>query len=329
MAHVARHLFAWEQRALRRVLASTVAYYPVSPGPYTTAATAMEPAPPCSAELVVQCLGSCFLSISCCVPSSEQQQQHQQLAYHLTLADVDAKTGQTVRIASTWPCSLATANIDPGLSRWLRTLQARLNLTGNPLAVLSIIVQMMPISHILRSIEQVSTVRCARPPPPPLPPSINDDTSDHALLAIHKIASLSNDVAHAFESVRDLNVMHMYTAADNMRLVFNSRYVVDLRLVSSDLFHITDAVGATRPRRARNSPTKSVSAGGGAPEPLVTPATEPIPLFADWLDAMARGMRFDWEKLEKCISTILHDTNYLEEEEPSSGQRRDKVRLFQ
>ncbi|KAJ2018175.1 mediator complex subunit [Coemansia sp. S680] len=329
MAHVARHLFAWEQRALRRVLASTVAYYPVSPGPYTKAATTMEPAPPCSAELVVQCLGSCFLSISCCVPSSEQQQQHQQLAYHLTLADVDAKTGQTVRIASTWPCSLATANIDPGLSRWLRTLQARLNLTGNPLAVLSIIVQMMPISHILRSIEQVSTVRCARPPPPPLPPSINDNTSDHALLAIHKIASLSNDVAHAFESVRDLNVMHMYTAADNMRLVFNSRYVVDLRLVSSDLFHITDAVGATRPRRARNSPTKSASAAGGAPEPLVTPATEPIPLFADWLDAMARGMRFDWEKLEKCISTILHDTNYLEEEEPSSGQRRDKVRLFQ
>ncbi|KAJ2259971.1 mediator complex subunit [Coemansia sp. RSA 376] len=304
MAHVARHLFAWEQRALRRVLASTVAYYPVSPGPYTKAATTMEPAPPCSAELVVQCLGSCFLSISCC-------------------------TGQTVRIASTWPCSLATANIDPGLSRWLRTLQARLNLTGNPLAVLSIIVQMMPISHILRSIEQVSTVRCARPPPPPLPPSINDNTSDHALLAIHKIASLSNDVAHAFESVRDLNVMHMYTAADNMRLVFNSRYVVDLRLVSSDLFHITDAVGATRPRRARNSPTKSASAAGGAPEPLVTPATEPIPLFADWLDAMARGMRFDWEKLEKCISTILHDTNYLEEEEPSSGQRRDKVRLFQ
>ncbi|KAJ2086332.1 hypothetical protein GGI16_006620 [Coemansia sp. S142-1] len=335
MAHVARHLFAWEQRALRRVLASTVAYYPVSPGPYTTAATAMEPAPPCSAEIVVQCLGSCFLSISCCVPSSEHQQsqqpqqQQQQLAYHLTLADVDAKTGQTVRIASTWPCSLATANIDPGLSRWLRTLQARLNLTGNPLAVLSIIVQMMPISHILRSIEQVSTVRCSHPPPPPLPPSINDNTSDHALLAIHKIASLSNDVAHAFESVRDLNVMHMYTAADNMRLVFNSRYVVDLRLVSSDLFHISDAVGATRPRRARNSPTKSASAGGGAPEPLVTPATEPIPLFADWLDAMARGMRFDWEKLEKCISTILHDTNYLEEEEPSSGQRRDKVRLFQ
>ncbi|KAJ2862182.1 mediator complex subunit [Coemansia aciculifera] len=330
MAHVARHLFAWEQRALRRVLASTVAYYPVSPGPYTKAATNMEMAPPCSAEIVVQCLGSCFLSISCCVPSEQQQQQQQQqLAYHLTLADVDAKSGQTVRIASTWPCSLATTNIDPGLSRWLRTLQARLNLTGNPLAVLSIIVQMMPISHILRSIEEVSTVRCSQPPPvaPPLaPPVPSSNMSDQALLAIHKIVSLSNDVAHAFESVRELHVMHMYTAADNMRLVFNSRYVVDLRLVSSDLFHITDAVGATRPRRGRNSPTKSASTGG-APEPLVTPATEPIPLFADWLDAMARGMRFDWEKLEMCVSAILHDTNYLEEE-PGSG-RRDKVRLFQ
>ncbi|KAJ2828507.1 hypothetical protein FBU31_002900, partial [Coemansia sp. 'formosensis'] len=347
MAHVARHLFSWEQRALRRVLASTVAYYPVSPGPYTKAATNMDlaspPPPPqlCSAEIVVQCLGSCFLSISCCVPSEQQQQQHQQLAYHLTLADVDAKTGQTVRIASTWPCSLATTAIDPGLSRWLRTLQARLNLTGNPLAVLSIIVQMMPISHILRSIEEVSTVRCSQQPPPVVPPlaSPTINKSDEAFLAIHKIASLSNDVTHAFESVRDLNVMHMYTAADNMRLVFNSRYVVDLRLVSSDLFHITDAVGATRPRSARNSPAKPTNSGG-APEPLVTPATEPIPLFADWLDAMARGMRFDWEKLEMCVSAILHDANYLQEEEEeeqgSDGQqqrqqqqRRDKVRLFQ
>ncbi|KAJ2583252.1 mediator complex subunit, partial [Coemansia sp. RSA 1836] len=69
MAHVARHLFAWEQRALRRVLASTVAYYPASLGPYTKAAVAPLPLP-CSPEIVVQCLGSCFLSISCCVPSS-------------------------------------------------------------------------------------------------------------------------------------------------------------------------------------------------------------------------------------------------------------------
>ncbi|KAJ2696456.1 mediator complex subunit [Coemansia sp. IMI 209128] len=316
MAHVARHLFSWEQKALRRVLASTVAYYPGSPGPYTNAATGAESAPPCSAEIVVQCLGSCFLSISCCVPS-----EHQQLAYHLTLADVD-KSGQIVRIASTWPCSLATANIDPGLSRWLRTLQARLNLSGNPLAVLSIIVQMMPISHILRSIENVSTVRCSNPPPvASLAPAGN--LSDETLVTIHKLASLTNDVTHAFESVRDLNVMHMYTAADNMRLVFNSRYVVDLRLVSSDLFHISDAVGATRPRGGRNSPAKP----SGAPEPLVTAATEPILLFADWLDAMARGMRLEWEKLEKCFSAIFQDTNYLEEE-PGDGPR-DKVRLFQ
>ncbi|KAJ2014638.1 hypothetical protein GGI06_003503, partial [Coemansia sp. S85] len=317
MAHVARHLFSWEQKALRRVLASTVAYYPGSPGPYTNAATGVDSAPPCSAEIVVQCLGSCFLSISCCVPS----EHHQQLAYHLTLADVD-KSGQIVRIASTWPCSLATANIDPGLSRWLRTLQARLNLSGNPLAVLSIIVQMMPISHILRSIEKVSTVRCSNPPPvASLAPAGN--LSDETLVTIHKLASLTNDVTHAFESVRDLNVMHMYTAADNMRLVFNSRYVVDLRLVSSDLFHISDAVGATRPRGGRNSPAKP----SGAPEPLVTAATEPIPLFADWLDAMARGMRLEWEKLEKCFSAIFQDTNYLEEE-PGDGPR-DKVRLFQ
>ncbi|KAJ2730775.1 mediator complex subunit [Coemansia sp. BCRC 34962] len=334
MAHVARHLFSWEQKALRRVLASTVAYYPGSPGPYTKAATTTaaattttttsmeEPAPPCSAELVVQCLGSCFLSISCCVPSSEHQQQ---LAYHLTLADVDAKSGQIVRIASTWPCSLATANIDTGLSRWLRTLQARLNLSGNPLAVLSIIVQMMPISHILRSIEKVSTIRCSLPPPvaPPPVPAAGNTSDDETLVTIHKLASLTNDVTHAFESVRELNVMHMYTAADNMRLVFNSRYVVDLRLVSSDLFHISDAVGATRPRGGRKSPAKP----SGAPEPLVTPATEPIPLFADWLDAMARGMRLDWEKLEMCCSAIFHDTNYLEEE-PGDGPR-DKVRLLQ
>ncbi|KAJ2494766.1 hypothetical protein IWW47_004426, partial [Coemansia sp. RSA 2052] len=345
MAHVARHLFAWEQRALRRVLASTVAYYPASLGPYTKAAVAPLPLP-CSPEIVVQCLGSCFLSISCCVPSSSSsssspsaaQADHHPLTYHLTLADVDPKSGQTVRIASTWPCCLQNTRTDSGLSRWLRTLQARLNLSGNPLAVLSIIVQMMPISHILRSIEAVSTIRCSQPSslPAAAPGDPGGTTAaaaaaaamDQAHVVLQKIASMTNDVTRAFESVRELNVMHMYTAADNMRLVFNSRYVVDLRLVSSDLFHITDAVGAIR-RGKGNSP----KGRNDAPEPLVTPATEPIPLFADWLDAMARGMRFDWEKLEKFVSAIFSSegggSDYLEGGGDDDGHDSNRVRLFQ
>ncbi|KAJ2458648.1 hypothetical protein GGF42_001947 [Coemansia sp. RSA 2424] len=196
---------------------------------------------------------------------------------------------------------------------------------------------MMPISHILRSIEAVSTIRCSQPSS--LPAAAPGDTGgtvaaaaamDQAHVVLQKIASMTNDVTRAFESVRELNVMHMYTAADNMRLVFNSRYVVDLRLVSSDLFHITDAVGAIR-RGKGNSP----KGRNDAPEPLVTPATEPIPLFADWLDAMARGMRFDWEKLEKFVSAIFSSeggsSDYLEDGGGGDDDSHDsnRVRLFQ
>ncbi|KAJ2909858.1 mediator complex subunit, partial [Coemansia aciculifera] len=316
MAHVARQLFAWEQRALRRVLAATVAYYASSAGPYTqTAIGSIKSDSSVSKEIVVQCLGSCFLSISCCVPPDDA------VTYHLTLADVDSKTGHTARLASTWPSALQNPRNDAGLARWLRTLQARLNSSGNPLAVLSIVVQMMPISHMLRSIAHDPPNNVMASVEAPCP-SLVQPVDDVARAAFHRIASfMTSDVARAFEDVRKLHVMHMYTAADNMRLVFNSRYVVDLRLVSSDLFHITDAVGA---RSLSNN--SGGGGGGGAPEPLVMPATEPIPLFADWLDAMARGMRFDWERLEKCVSSILGHNDYSTDTGSDGGNR---VRVFQ
>ncbi|KAJ2007032.1 mediator complex subunit [Coemansia thaxteri] len=341
MTHVARHMHAWEQRALRRVMASTIAYYPFSPGPYTAAADAAGVARPAyarqSAEIVVQCIGSCFLSISCCVPPPRDAEDIEsaadapsELAYHMTLADVDPKTGQTVCIASTWPCSSPThasaAGVSPSLSRWLRTLQARLNLTANPLAVLSILVQLMPLRHILASISSAPTAITRSLQPPSLALALDSappSNCDQPHLFLNKLVSLSKgDVGQAFESVRGLHVMHMYTAADNMRLVFNSHYVVDLRLVSTELFHITDAVGAARAtgdgspqlisrakqqqqQQQQNQPPPF----GNAPEPLVTAATEPIPLFADWLEAMARGMRFDWDKLEKWMAAFYTRTD--------------------
>ncbi|KAJ2352818.1 hypothetical protein GGF43_003656 [Coemansia sp. RSA 2618] len=370
MTHVGRHMRVWETRALRRVLASTAAFYPFSAGPYTGAVANMLGSwrGHQSAEMVVQCIGSCFVSISCRVPfpfASEDGARSlyppgygdsggNDLSFHLTLADIDSKTNRINRIASTWPWVFAHSargadewsragqrsvgfEVSTSLSRWLRTLQAQLNLTGNPLTALSMIIQLMPIHHIIGSMSAEQNI-------PSLVPSLQYDAQDALIrfrlksllstgdddaaqaddrshMLLHKLAALPKDVSRAFASVRGLQIMHMYTAVDNIRLVFNSRYVVDLRLVSNDLFHISDAV------QTANIPSKRATSV--APEPLVTATTEPIPLFADWLAAMSREMRFDWERLERGMAIILRDVVPRGGEARAHVDAREKVRLFQ
>ncbi|KAJ1949677.1 mediator complex subunit, partial [Linderina macrospora] len=69
MTHVARQLCMWEQRSLRRMLAATTAFYPFSAGPHTSALARMLGAGEHTAtELVLQCVDSYLLSISCRVP---------------------------------------------------------------------------------------------------------------------------------------------------------------------------------------------------------------------------------------------------------------------
>ncbi|KAJ2541885.1 mediator complex subunit [Coemansia sp. RSA 1822] len=361
MTHVGRHMQVWETRAMRRVVAATAAFYPFSAGPYTGAVANMLGSwrGHQSSELVIQCAGSCFVSISCRVPfpfASEDGSRSlyppeysdsggNDLSFHLTLADVDSKTNRINRIASTWPWVFAHSGdewsragqrvgfeVSASLSRWLRQLQAQLNLTGNPLTALSMIVQLMPIHHIIGSISAEQNIRS-------LVPSLQYDARDalirfqvKSLLAaddddaqaddrshmvLHKLAAVPRDMSRAFASVRGLHIMHMYTAVDNIRLVFNSRYVVDLRLVGTDLFCISDAVQST------SMPSKHMHS---APKPLVTATTEPIPLFADWLAAMSRSIKFDWERLERGMSVVLRDVV------PQSGDvqtARERVRMFQ
>ncbi|KAJ2847740.1 mediator complex subunit, partial [Coemansia brasiliensis] len=179
MTHIGRHMYAWEQRTLRRVLTSTVAFYPFGAGPYTSAVAGTRGALDLGrqpAELVVQCIGSCFVSISCCVPRPFEGDSSGDVTFHLTLADVDPRTNRIERIASTWPWVLASGARDPdlqsrglgfeisvSLSRWLSRLQDQLNLTGNPLAALSTIVQLMPIHHIIGSISAEPNTRVLVP----------------------------------------------------------------------------------------------------------------------------------------------------------------------
>ncbi|KAJ2538925.1 mediator complex subunit [Coemansia sp. RSA 1822] len=368
MTHVGRHMRVWETRAMRRVVAATAAFYPFSAGPYTGAVANMLGSwrGHQSSELVVQCVGSCFVSISCRVPfpfASEDGSRSlyppgysdsggNDLSFHLTLADVDSKTNRINRIASTWPWMFAHSGdewsragqrsvgfeVSASLSRWLRQLQAQLNLTGNPLTALSMIVQLMPIHHIIGSISAEQNIRS-------LVPSLQYDAQDalirfqvKSLLAaedddaqaddrshmvLHKLAAVPRDMSRAFASVRGLQIMHMYTAVDNIRLVFNSRYVVDLRLVANDLFCISDAVQST------STPSKHARAASVAPEPLVTATTESIPLFADWLAAMSRKMKFDWARLERGMTVILRDVVPRAGEEHIHVDAREKVRLFQ
>ncbi|KAJ2364718.1 mediator complex subunit, partial [Coemansia sp. RSA 2610] len=119
MTHVARYMHVWEQRSLRRVLAATAAFYPFNAGPYTGAVANMLGSwrGHQSTEMVVQCIGSIFLSISCRVPFPFANEDGDRsmyppgygdsggsdLSFHLTLADVDARTNRINRIASTWP----------------------------------------------------------------------------------------------------------------------------------------------------------------------------------------------------------------------------------
>ncbi|KAJ2784546.1 mediator complex subunit [Coemansia interrupta] len=385
MTHIGRHMHSWEQRSLRKVLASTMAFYPFSSGPYTGAvANALGSwRGHQSTEIVIQCVGTCYLSISCRVPypfANEDTDKSMyppdyedsggsDLTYHLTLADVDGKTQQIRRIASTWPWVFAhnsrssqdtskgsllssesrdksgyhqdesngkkrrgschmSFDVSTSMSRWLRTLQARLNLTGNPLTVLSMIVQLIPINHMLSAIssqdfcQSLSTSFAASSDseetrlrlkfkdlvgdeakdttePGSQPP---EDVFSHQFM--NRLGSVAHGLGDVFDSVRGLNVMYMYTAADNIRLVFNSRYVVDMRLVSSDMLHVRDVVGDAR--SFNRSPRSPYAHGAAmAPKPLVTAATEPIPLFGTWLEAMTREMVFDWARFEKGLSDII------------------------
>ncbi|KAJ2503690.1 mediator complex subunit [Coemansia sp. RSA 1972] len=356
MTHVGRHMRVWEARAMRRMLAATAAFYPFSSGPYTGAVANMLGSwrGHQSSELVIQCAGSCFVSISCRVPfpfASEDGTKSlyppeysdsggNDLSFHLTLADVDSKTNRINRIASTWPWVFAHGDewsrgqrvgfeVSASLSRWLRQLQAQLNLTGNPLTALSMIVQLMPIHHIIGSISAEQNIRS-------LVPSLQnaqdalirfqvksffaaDDaqTDDRSHVVLRKLAAMPKDMSRAFASVRGLHIMHMYTHVDNIRLVFNSRYVVDLRLVGKDLYCISDAVQNT-------STGKHVPS---APKPLVTATTESIPLFADWLAAMSRSMKFDWARLEHGMAVVLRDVVPQTGDVPTSA--RERVRMFQ
>ncbi|KAJ2646247.1 mediator complex subunit [Coemansia sp. RSA 1250] len=340
MTHIGRHMYAWEQRTLRRVLASTIAFYPFGSGPYTSAVAATRGALDLGrqpAELVVQCIGSCFVSISCCVPRPFEGTTSGDVTFHLTLADVDPRTNRIERIASTWPWVLASGARDPdlqsrgmgfeisvSLSRWLSRLQDQLNLTGNPLAALSTIVQLMPIHHIIGSISAEPNTRVLVPSlqlgSDPLirfqiksllesGKATKSDLEDQSYVVFQRLSAMTKDISGAFGSVRGLSVMHMYTAVDNIRLVFNSRYVVDLKLVAREMYCIADAVQALAPVRC---------GGSVAPEPLVTATTEPIPLFAAWLDAMSRAIRFNWARLERGMEAILRDVAPQADSQPNS-----------
>ncbi|KAJ1812977.1 hypothetical protein LPJ75_003390, partial [Coemansia sp. RSA 2598] len=307
MTHIGRYMYSWERRSLRRVLASTMAFYPFNAGPYTgaVASTLGSWRGHQSTEIVIQCLGSCYLSISCRVPypfASDDKDKSMyppdyedsggsDLTYHLTLADIDSKTRQIRRVASTWPWVFAhnsrshqdaaergfTVNSNNGMhgkeqspgggvsengrsgsrgasfevstsmSRWLRTLQARLNLTGNPISVLMMIVQLMPINHMLSAMCPQDHLHSMSPLTSSesresllrmqfkdlVGDEIKEDASEDVLQLpedvvshqiLNKLSSMSHGLGNAFDSVRGLNVMYMYTAADNIRIVFNSRY---------------------------------------------------------------------------------------------------------
>ncbi|KAJ2699961.1 mediator complex subunit [Coemansia sp. IMI 203386] len=418
MTHIGRHMHLWEQRSLRRVLASTMAFYPFNAGPYTgaVASTLGSWRGHQSTEIVIQCLGSCYLSISCRVPypfASDDKDKSMyppdyedsggsDLTYHLTLADVDAKTRQIRRIASTWPWVFAhnsrshqeaaergftvdsgqpsdgsgrpeeakgrrrarsvSFEVSTSLSRWLRTLQARLNLTGNPMSVLLMVVQLMPVNNMLSALspqdhlhslsaltssgsrESLLRMQFKGLVGDEVKDTANEDAAQQlpedvvSHQVINKLSFMSQDLGNVFDSVRGLNVMYMYTAADNIRIVFNSRYVVDLRLVASDLFHIRDVVGTAH--SFSKQPRSSYRRGSAmAPEPLITAAAEPIPLFDSWLDAMCRGMRFDWAKFEKGMSIAAHEITTAgssssespSESNPPQAQDdvRQRIRTFQ
>ncbi|KAJ1987370.1 mediator complex subunit [Coemansia umbellata] len=436
MTHIGRHMYSWEQPAMRRVFASTTAYYPFNAGPYTGAVANMLGSwrGHQSTELVIQCIGSWFLSISCRVPypfanedldksmypPDYEDSGGNDLSFHLTLADVDEKTNKIVRIASTWPWVFAHSSrqdqelserdmvpsehgdehkrkgaqdvgfeVSMSLSRWLRTLQARLNLTGSPLPVLSMILHLMPINYIIGAISSQVNIRS-------LSPSLQYDSQesliryrlkhllssddaneseisqleskleayekstaasvtadndtgneakppadDNSYLLLKKLMVSPANLSHAFESVKGLQIMHMYTAADNIRLVFNSRYVVDLRLVSGEMIQISDAVGAAHSLAKQAVPVYGRGTAM-APAPLVTAATEPIPLFADWMEAVAREMKFEWGVLERHVTSVLGSNVWRDlsnGDKPSqlddaasrgaSLDAREKVRLLQ
>ncbi|PIA15267.1 hypothetical protein COEREDRAFT_82228 [Coemansia reversa NRRL 1564] len=399
MTHIARHLCVWEQRTFRRVMVSTSAFYPFSAGPYTGAVANMLGSwrGLQSAEIVVQSIRSCFVSISCRVPypfANEDMDKSlyppgygdsggSDLSFHLTLADVDFKTNRITRIASTWPWVFSHTNksgqqesngvsqpmrnmgfeLSTSLSRWLRTLQAQLNLTGNPLKTLSMIVQLMPIHDILSSLATDATIRPLLPTPQvdapessnrfqikrqldgdkATSPSENDiaegddvrantRVEDQSDMTMRKLSVAHKNAIHAFERVRGLHIMLMYTAVDNIRLVFNSRYVLDMRFVSYDTLYLSDAV------RSADLPRKQQTAGSyhGSPTdptPLVTAATEPIPLFADWLEAMSREMTLDWEKLQRGVSALFREASPQKDDNTMQSERnvdaQKKLRQFQ
>ncbi|KAJ1662304.1 mediator complex subunit [Coemansia sp. RSA 1646] len=398
MTHISRNMHSWEQPSMRRVIATTTAYYPFNAGPYTGSIADMLGSwrGRQSTEIVIQCISSWFLSISCRVPypfANEDSDKSMyppgyedsggnNLSFHLTLANVDPKTNKILRIASTWPWAVAHSSrqgpeisdqdfaqseyivgtqsnraarfvgfeVSTSLSRWLRKLQARLNLSGNPLPVLSMILHLMPVNYIIDAISSQVNIRS-------LSPSLHFDSrdtliryqlrnlltgdsvnqddvneiesklglyskgeapntngqkdmamsdDDKSYLFLQKIMSSSGGLADAFKSVKGLYIMHMYTAADNIRLVFNSRYVIDLRLVSGEMFQISDAVGVAQLLSKQHIPVYGRGAAM-APAPLVTAGTEPIPLFAEWVEAVSCKMRLEWGVLERHISSVIGD----------------------
>ncbi|KAJ2516873.1 mediator complex subunit [Coemansia sp. RSA 1939] len=405
MTHIARNMYSWEQPPMRRVIATTTAYYPFNSGPYTGAVANMLGSwrGHQSTEIVIQCISSWFLSISCRVPypfANEDSDRSMyppgyadsggnDLSFHLTLANVDPKTNKILRIASTWPWAATHTSrqdqdvsdldfahaeheggggagynqsrraarsvgfeVSTSLSRWLHKLQARLNLTGSPLPVLSMILHLMPVNYIIDAISSQVNIRSLSPSlhfdsrdtliryqlrnlltgnnsvdqggvnkaeakiekhgkessettgPASADEGKDDNDDEKSYIFLQKIMSQSKGLENAFKSVKGLYIMHMYTSADNIRLVFNSRYVVDLRLVSSEMFQISDAVGAAQLLSRQTIPVYG-RGSAMAPAPLVTAGTEPIPLFAEWMEAVARKMRFEWGALERHVSSIL------------------------
>ncbi|KAJ1951678.1 hypothetical protein EC988_003975, partial [Linderina pennispora] len=321
MTHVARQLCVWEQRSLRRMLAATTAFYPFCAGPYTSALAKMLGANEHAAtELVLQCLDSRLLSISCRVPEPFTGDQQGELSYHLTMAEVEPESNRILRIGSTWPWAHGAGSsrrrmgfeVSADLSRWLRTLQARMNLTGNPLSILSLVIQMTPLSDILSTTGPMVNIRS-------LSPSLALDSmipvgfarmlgetepEDKSKLVVDRLMTMKEHFRSSLAEISGLNVMPMYTAADNIRLVFNTRFVVDVRLVAYDTFHISDVVAS-----ARVFAGSLVAAGSSAsaPAPLVTAAMEPIPRFAQWLEALSTKMTLDWAHLEEAVAVLFKE----------------------
>ncbi|KAJ1801203.1 mediator complex subunit [Coemansia sp. RSA 2399] len=425
MTHISRNMYSWEQPSMRRVIATTTAYYPFNAGPYTGAIADMLGSwrGHQSTEIVIQCIGSWFLSISCRVPypfANEDSDKSMyppgyedsggnDLSFHLTLANVDPKTNKILRIASTWPWAVAHSSrqeqeisdrdfvqnddgtrsrskraarfvgfeVSTSLSRWLRKLQARLNLSGNPLLVLSIILHLTPINYVIDAISSQVNIRSLSPslqfdsretliryqlrnlltgdsvgqdmvngiessklgahgkgPAPSADgqddTALSDDEKSYVFL--QKLMSPSGRLADAFKSVKGLYIMHMYTAPDNIRLVFNSRYVVDLRLVSGEMFQISDAVGVAQAISKQHIPVYGRGAAM-APAPLVKAGTEPIPLFAEWVEAVAGKMKFEWGVLERHISLILGEEMWrdmgIDDREGVELNAQERTKLLQ